>query len=345
MSLNERLSFCKCGQIEQSIIDITDSPQWQASNMSNKKTLLTRENEASSALMVLILLSAISGFGTWWVTETNMWEQWSWLIHTAVGIALSIQFVPYLFVHIQRILSHRRWLLVSSGAAMVIAALILISTGMVLVYAGQTEQTPWLLEFHIPSACSFLALLLCHIVIHVTTRRDPQKLSSATTLVNGKLAFSKHLGFSLMAVVGLVLLLEAVLGNFRQPYATTPIVEDYELPYGVHPFRPSQTETWHNQFVDYRQIAISNECSGCHREIANEWTSSIHRHAASDKAYVTNVSLLAENRGVAATRYCEGCHSPVALLTGQLSAGGDHGGGSRYLGERRRSRLHGLPRH
>jgi len=54
--------------------------------------------------------------------------------------------------------------------------------------------------------------------------------------------------------------------------------------------------------------------------------SSVHQQAASDPTYVTNVSLLAEKKGISATRYCEGCHAPVALLTGELTPGGNHGG-------------------
>ncbi|MDH4228611.1 MAG: multiheme c-type cytochrome [Nitrospirota bacterium] len=38
--------------------------------------------------------------------------------------------------------------------------------------------------------------------------------------------------------------------------------------------------------------------------------------------YQTNINLLAGKKGMAATRYCEGCHAPVALLSGQLTEGG-----------------------
>ena len=36
--------------------------------------------------------------------------------------------------------------------------------------------------------------------------------------------------------------------------------------------------------------------------------------------------MLESKRGISATRYCEGCHAPVALLTGELTPGGKHGG-------------------
>jgi hypothetical protein len=117
--------------------------------------------------------------------------------------------------------------------------------------------------------------------------------------------------------------LYALLPN---PYSTEPVTKPYNYKYGEHPFRPSQTETYHHQFLDAKQIATSNDCASCHSDIAQEWHSSAHRQAASDRAYVTNISLLSDKKGIEATRYCEGCHAPIALLTGQLSKGGQHGG-------------------
>jgi hypothetical protein len=109
-------------------------------------------------------------------------------------------------------------------------------------------------------------------------------------------------------------------------YSDKPASGEYQYNYGQHRFRPSQTETSNGAFVDSRQIAESKRCVSCHRDIAKQWFSSAHRQAASDKAYVSNIDLLTTKRGISAARYCEGCHAPVALLTGQLSPGGQHGG-------------------
>jgi len=107
---------------------------------------------------------------------------------------------------------------------------------------------------------------------------------------------------------------------------SVPIPEDYDRDYGDHPFRPSQTETASNEFIHTEQIAESEKCGSCHRDIFNQWLPSTHKQAASDPTYVTNVSLLAKKKGISATRYCEGCHAPIALLTGELTQGGEHGG-------------------
>jgi hypothetical protein len=106
------------------------------------------------------------------------------------------------------------------------------------------------------------------------------------------------------------------------PYQDKPAVEPYAYSYGEHPFRPSQTETSSGGFLDARRIGASERCASCHQEIAEQWKASIHAQAASDKTYQTNIKLLSERKDMAATRYCEGCHAPAALLSGQLTIGG-----------------------
>jgi hypothetical protein len=124
-------------------------------------------------------------------------------------------------------------------------------------------------------------------------------------------------------------------GLADRPDAGAPAVVEYQYSYGPHPFRPSQTETSTGRFVPEREIADSVRCLSCHAEIGEQWIRSAHRQAASDAAYVTNVSLLADKKGISATRYCEGCHAPVALLSGQLSPTGERIFASGRVGEDR----------
>ncbi|MCX7113935.1 MAG: multiheme c-type cytochrome [Proteobacteria bacterium] len=65
----------------------------------------------------------------------------------------------------------------------------------------------------------------------------------------------------------------------------------------------------------------SAQCGACHAQIAKEWQASIHSQAGSDQTYQKNVNLLAKKKGMATTRYCEGCHAPVALISGQMDEG------------------------
>jgi hypothetical protein len=85
-------------------------------------------------------------------------------------------------------------------------------------------------------------------------------------------------------------------------------------------------KTYNGKFIDKLQIANSLDCAQCHQDIAAQWYASIHRQAASDPTYVHNIELPSTKKEIAATRHCEGCHAPIAFLTGQLSEGGQHGG-------------------
>lgn len=102
-------------------------------------------------------------------------------------------------------------------------------------------------------------------------------------------------------------------------------VDDYSYTYGENPFSPSLTVTRNQQFA-HPNYFDNSSCIGCHNGIAKQWSSSAHRHAAADPFYVKNIELLAKLKGIEATRYCEGCHAPGALLTGSLTPGGSHGG-------------------
>ena len=56
--------------------------------------------------------------------------------------------------------------------------------------------------------------------------------------------------------------------------------------------------------------------SGCHEAIYNEWRASAHGFAAEDVLFLQVQRLLIEEKGIAESRACAGCHDPAALLGG-----------------------------
>ena len=100
------------------------------------------------------------------------------------------------------------------------------------------------------------------------------------------------------------------------PYHDVAAIQPYDLSrYGPEPFEPSKNKTASGTFYDARRLAVSDDCGSCHTDIYKEWRSSIHAKAGADRAYQTNVNLLATKKGIEATRYCEGCHAPVAIMS------------------------------
>jgi Cytochrome c554 and c-prime len=294
--------------------------------MPPAKDLLSTEQQTAPLTLALVIACALTGLIVYVVDQHLVWIQWTVLIHIATGIACSAALLPYFVLHFRRTIGYRRTSLLLSGLLTIPIFCIFLLTGWHLMFYGQQENQSWVLPLHIISSIVFLVAVILHLLFHRLFLPERRKLP--TTILYASLP-SKSIRFILLfniAILALVGAVTLIYQAFDEPYKTSPAVEPYLYDYGTHPFRPSQTETHHNQFIDERQIGNSHRCLSCHQDIGKQWMSSIHQQAAADPTYVTNISLLAEKKGISATRYCEGCHAPVALLTGELSPGGEHGG-------------------
>jgi len=65
-------------------------------------------------------------------------------------------------------------------------------------------------------------------------------------------------------------------------------------------------------------LAGSETCgtAGCHEEILAEWEPSAHRYASRSAFFQLIQGAMAESNGAESTRYCAGCHDPIALFSG-----------------------------
>jgi len=65
-------------------------------------------------------------------------------------------------------------------------------------------------------------------------------------------------------------------------------------------------------------LAGSRNCgtSGCHEEILAEWEPSAHRYSSRSAFFQLIQGAMAEANGAESTRYCAGCHDPIALFSG-----------------------------
>lgn len=269
-----------------------------------------------------LFIAAISGFATYFLPGHDVWQQWTYLLHSFSGLLLSVVIFPFIVIHFRRTLGLRRPAVLLTGLVVVGAALALLATGVHVALVGHREALRWVYHVHIVAAfvvaLTFLGHLIGHRVLMPTRRKETEtrRFPSITSVSLKMVAWSGIAAATF--ILGATILYQLAPSTYRDE----AVIKPYETTYGPHPFRPSQTETTTGGFVDERRIAGSEKCGVCHAQIANEWAASMHAQAASDKAYQTNINLLAKKKGMTATRYCEGCHAPVALLTGQLSAGG-----------------------
>jgi tetratricopeptide (TPR) repeat protein len=107
---------------------------------------------------------------------------------------------------------------------------------------------------------------------------------------------------------------------------TTPfhdsVASHYNYAFGKDtPFLPSNATTTTGQFVSPKSFYTAEYCGHCHQEALHQWRESVHSNSFRAPWYLKNVNALIDEKGVQFSRHCEGCHNPVALLSGDLSQG------------------------
>jgi Flp pilus assembly protein TadD len=98
------------------------------------------------------------------------------------------------------------------------------------------------------------------------------------------------------------------------------VAEKYNFRYGKElPFLPSNATTYNGEFLDPKLFPTAEYCGHCHQESHKEWRESAHSNANRVPYYLRNVALLNDSKGIEFSRHCEGCHDPIALLSGALT--------------------------
>jgi hypothetical protein len=293
--------------------------------MNNKDNLLKREQNLLPITWAIALACIITGAITYFLNDHTIWLQWSVFFHIITGIACSFALLIFLVVHFRRTLAFRRIRVFFSGLIILLIIIAFVYSGWYLMLFGQKESQRWLYLVHIISSALFIIFLVFHLFLHFILLPQRRKNSTDSIYPSISSNTAKVVLLFNLALQACILTLTFLYQLFLIPYSEQPQVENYQLPYGEHRFRPSQTESSNNAFIDKNQIGNSHKCISCHEDISKQWMSSVHKEAASDPSYVTNIKALVDSKGIEATRYCEGCHAPIALLSGELSQGGQHG--------------------
>lgn len=285
----------------------------------SKLSLIDNEKKQLQYFLSSSLLLIVSGITIWLMNGSGFISQLMLIVHVIAGIAWTIIFTYYTGIHFKRTIGSRKVALNISGLSLALIGLAIIYTGFFMLFDGFAEQYS---QLHLVFSLLLLGLSLAHIAQNRLGLRSNRKAKQNLPLILPSYLFKAGmLTFLLSAITLVPLMWLDSTGEYLYQG-----VKDYTYPYGESPFAPSNTQTPDMQFVKQHTVAGSDNCQQCHADIYQQWQSSIHRYAAADPSYVRNVNLLESKKGIAATRYCEGCHAPVAMLTGNLTPGGKHGG-------------------
>lgn len=289
--------------------------------------LIKTEERGANRLTAYFIIALVSGLLHLWggLSDIYYLHELVLAVHIFAALAFLICFCIYCYYHLKRTYKSRRNSAFFSGALCLIISIASLYSGIALLSDARYQLIGRALDIqslHLWSSLLFLTAFVAHaLASRLTENKRPGNNPPRITP-----RLRVDLSTSLITIITLTAVLIGGLWLNPNTIRTAPIIKDYLYSYGLNPFSPSQTTTPDNQFVHTISIAQSDKCGTCHTDIYQQWQQSAHRLAAADPAYVKNINLLEKNKGIASTRYCEGCHAPVALLTGQLTPGAKHGG-------------------
>ena len=104
---------------------------------------------------------------------------------------------------------------------------------------------------------------------------------------------------------------------------TEKISATYNFRYGKNSaFLPSNLTTDNGQFIDPKDFPTAQYCGHCHQASHQQWRESAHSNSNRAPWYLKNVDLLNKEKGIEFSRHCEGCHDPIAVVSGALTQAG-----------------------
>ncbi|WP_298267740.1 cytochrome c family protein [Geobacter sp.] len=95
----------------------------------------------------------------------------------------------------------------------------------------------------------------------------------------------------------------------------------FEVDREFYPYYPSLIK-WNKSDVPFNE---PKTCGGCHSKQYREWNGSVHSLAFKDPVYQGELNKGVKAVGHEISRQCEGCHSPIGMITGEIKGPGTAG--------------------
>jgi hypothetical protein len=270
--------------------------------------------------LAAFLFLAVTGVVIW-LAPGSSWAEAQTLLHTAAGVAFLVPATVYLWRHVRETIrqpvSHVA-ILGWTGGTLLAAAAVSGVVVTVQAFAGPRVSYGWdLVHTAGGVACAVLVVLHCGFA---AARFFRARVADEARL--GRAASAALAGKS-VALTAVLLAASWALGHAAPRIsAAWKLPDDYGFKYGASPFAPSLARTRvdgvENAPIDPAALAGSLSCaaSGCHEQIVHEWEPSAHRYASRSMFFQAIQKTMAKNNGAESTRYCAGCHDPIALYSG-----------------------------
>lgn len=110
----------------------------------------------------------------------------------------------------------------------------------------------------------------------------------------------------------------AVIGGSIISWANSDL---FPVDHDLYPYYPSLIN-WEKSKAEFTPPEV---CGECHQQQYREWTGSMHALAFRDPLYQGELNKAVREAGREIARQCEGCHSPVGMVTGEITKPGLEG--------------------
>lgn len=276
----------------------------------------------AAGVSAYLLFAGVSGLWLW-LGPFSVASQLILLAHSVLGLLVLVPVVVYLWRHIRTWYRQKLtaamflgWALLALGVLAMVSGLVVTWQALFGVRVG--DLWDWL---HMVTGLAVLGLVVAHLVAAWLRRRPAAVRDFA--LAGAMRSFGRRQGVYLAASTA-ALLVAALLwprASYRHPppegYSLPAYAQNFEE-YRGNPFAPTFARTDDLQMVRSELLAGSRGCgsAGCHAQITEEWLPSAHRFSAMNAPFQAVQKRFAEDREVAETRYCAGCHDPISLFAG-----------------------------
>jgi tetratricopeptide (TPR) repeat protein len=223
------------------------------------------------------------------------------LLHLALGVVLAFAFAALL----ARDADVRKWTL--GPALFFVAAL---ATGVYLAVYGNIHDHAMVLKAHIWVGAIGTAALL------------PYAIRQARQGARG-------FGWSMQAAAVFALAFPLLVGAYNKAYpaASDRIVNPTTAPLDMteegggpkSPFFPSSAKTNVGGIIPSNFFMDSEKCGECHKEVYEQWKSSVHHFASfNNQYYRKSIEYMQSVVGTQPSKWCAGCHDHAVFFNGRF---------------------------
>ncbi len=293
--------------------------------MLHNHTSLSWKSKIFVITASLLLFEFTGGIFLYLNHRFSIYYQFSLLLHIFIGLSLIIPLAIYLFFHFFDTQEKKYTSVKAVGILSFVLITVTCIAGTYQAFVGFEKDSYWI--SHIHTWVGFAGALV--IIAHIINSRLGEKTATGKDNIISKLKpvsdFSQKKVYITTSIFCLTLFSVPAIFTitYRDIEYKNSRTESYSMKYGDNPFHPSEAMTGTGDVVDARLIGNSKSCAkgGCHEDIYRQWHSSAHRYSSTDIFYRKAEQYFVETEGKEATRYCGGCHDPVALLSGGINPG------------------------